>query len=93
MYWQLSKSGETQAKAAGAKRAGAMGGGRSESWGEERMGRMTGGAVRAAMRRRALCGPWGQVALSIYPNGLQTLGWHPRQSSDAERAARYAFTR
>jgi len=41
--------GETQAKAAWAKWAGSMGGGWVESWREERMGRMTGGAVRAAI--------------------------------------------
>jgi len=47
--------GETQEKAAWAKRAGSMGSGWGERWREERMGRMTGGSVRAAMRRRALC--------------------------------------
>ena len=41
--------GETQAKAAWAKWAGSMGGGWGESWREERMGRMTGGAARAAI--------------------------------------------
>jgi hypothetical protein len=47
--------GETQAEAAGAKWAGSMGGGWSESWTRGEDGADDGGSGEAAMRRRVLC--------------------------------------